>query len=204
MDTDNYLFFLATPGGKSHTEFLAVLEERGAAQKARVAYIEEHKIQNLWGSDRGIAGYVIKEHAEIPAGWMRSKKYNPGPGEIVIVPDGRKKALIREIEKKLAAIPSLPDSFAFSRRIGFGGYIGARAWRAASGEKIGDRVIIFVPKRDAGAGEHDAGQPDEAPEGKRQFIPPDCTPLKASEYFRMKEEHEAAQKKEQPAPAETA
>lgn len=186
--TTDRIPFLATPGGTSHTIATAYTAERIAAIKARDAYREKLGVFGLWGSDRGITGLVVNKDEPLRQGWRIAKDARPEtPEHVLIVPDGKQRKTVKALRAELAALPSLPDAHEFSRRIKFGGYCTDKWLMWASWESIGDAIIISVPRMREGSGQFIGSE-------KGQFIPPDCTELKLSDYHRMREEHEAAQK----------
>jgi hypothetical protein len=79
------------------------------------------------------------------------------------------------IDKRLKAI-KIPGSAEFSELIG-GGYfiVSGRNWASISFETIGDAYVVSMP----------IGDPEACKDA--EFIPPDATILKYSEYYAMKE-----------------
>lgn len=183
MDAENYLPFLAAPGGKTHAVALAIVAEREAATEARQRYIREHKLAGLWASESSVNGIIIREDETVPEGWKVKTRLEKG---VVLVPDGRKRALAKQLREAISRIPGLPGAHDFSKRLDFGGYVNAMAWRVAYFSKLGDAVVVFVPKLPS------KGTGWNAEDEKTQWTPPDSTLLKLSDYYRLREEFEAA------------
>lgn len=186
MDAENYLPFLATPGGKTYIVALAIVAEREAATEARRRYIREHKLAGLWASESSVNGIILREDEKVPEGWKVKTRLETG---VVLVPDGRKRVLAKQLREAISRIPGLPTAHDFSKRLDFGGYINASAWRVAYFSKLGDTVVVFVPKLPS------KGTGWNTEDEKTQWTPPDSTPLKLSDYYRLREEFEAAQPK---------
>jgi len=174
IDTEKRLVFLATPGGKSDTIARQLLAERTAAQQARLDYIKSKGIENLWANENAVAGLIVKPDA-IPAGFRKDAKYGTdADGHVCAIPDGKQRATYKEACKELASIPRLPGCMELDNRLGFGGYITGRCWMMISCEIVCGRMILSVPRME-----------------KNQFVPPDCSPLRFSEYFTLVEQAEA-------------
>lgn len=169
--------FLATIGGKTETIAREVMAERKAAYATRIDYMKSKGAHNLFGSDGGIAGIVVKEGA-IPDGWRRDPKRRTVDEGIVVVPDGKKKATYSALITELRALPIMPDALAFSGRIGCPLVFWDRRMWYSYYEIVNGQVIVAVPT---------VKDPDDAEAPKEQFIPPDCVQLKHSEYWAMKE-----------------
>lgn len=183
--------FLATPGGKTDAIARAIMAERIAAQKARREYLKSKgpDCMNLLGTDSHIIALIFKAGA-IPEGWRRDGKLSRKhsfEGGVVCTADPKKKDTFKKLEWELRDLPSLPDAHDFSNRIGFHFMVRDNRWKICGFERIGDNIVVEVPKwtpRDPkcdGEDQHNA-----------QFIPPDSTQLKYSEYYAMKEAAEAA------------
>jgi hypothetical protein len=178
--------FLATPGGKTDTIARAIMAERVAAQKARREYLKSkgEDCLNLLGSESRVSGLIYKPGA-IPDGWRRDaammRKYRPDNGGVIAVPD-KKKPTYNDLQRELSSIPSLPDAHSFSNRIGFHFMIRDNRWKICGFERIGESIVVEVPKWTPRNPEYD-GEDDH----NAQFVPPDSTQLKHSEYYTMKE-----------------
>ena len=185
---DNRIAFLATPGGKTEQLVRDIMRERQAAQDARIAYFKSKGADNLWASEGCVSGLVVKAD-KIPPGWRRDAKTGTlADGEIVVVPDGKQKATYKPLTFELRALPSLPGTHAFTSRLGADCVCTANphgrgmVMLFCSFEFVGDKVIVSIPKPGEGSSMLRAGdKPD------KQFIPPDCTQLKMSEYWALKE-----------------
>lgn len=180
MDSDR-IPFLATPGGKTETIARAVMAERKAAYATRIEYMKAKGAHNLFGSDGGIAGIVVKEDA-IPEGWRRDPKRRTIDSGIVVVPDGKKKATYAALIAELRALPEMPDGLAFSNRIGCPLVFWDRRMWYAYYEIVDGQIIVAIPT---------AKDPDDSEASKEQFIPADCVQLKHSEYWALKEKESA-------------
>jgi hypothetical protein len=182
---ENRIPFLTIPGGKSDKIAREVIAQRVAAQKARIAYLTAKgpDILNLFGNERAIGALILKDGAPMPDGWRKAnelhRKYSTEG--VFIVPDKRRKDTYALLCNELKQIPSLPDAHKFSARLGFGMMIRGRYMLLCSYEKIGEQIVISVPRYAPPEG----GLSDE--EHTKQFVPPDCTQLKLSEYYAMKE-----------------
>lgn len=174
MSLENRLLFIATPGGKSHQAIDAFHANADAAYEAQRNYANSLGAK-AWYGRGGIAALLFEnEPTELPVGFRRDPKHDM-QRMFALVPDKKAKAgKVRAAELK--ALPRSPDLMDFSKTIGFGFIIRGMAMMMASFETVGDSRILTIPKPE------DPG---------KQFIPPDCTPLKLSEYYAMKEAEEA-------------
>lgn len=175
---EDYIPFLATPGGKTDTIARAVMTERKEAYAKRIEYMKAKGAHNLFGSDGGIAGLVVEENA-IPEGWRRDPKRRTVDKGIVVVPDGKKKATYAALIAELRSLPVMPDGMDFSHRLGFPLVVWNRRMWHAYFEIIGGQIIVAIPT---------AKDPDDAEALKEPFIPSDCVQLKHSEYYALKEQ----------------
>lgn len=192
---EHYIPFLATTGGKCHIVADEIGRERVSAKQARIDYLKSKGDDAiaLWGGERAIVSIVYKP-GKIPSGWRRDqklhRKHAAPEGGIFAVPDGKQRETYKTISAELANIPSMPGAEEFTRRIGGSFVIVGMTMRFCWFERIGEALIVMVPRIKT---KEEAAENAEI-HGKemKQFIPPDCTELKLSDYYRMKEEHEAA------------
>lgn len=187
MDTSKRTLFLAIKGGQSDQIVRKLEADRKSAQASRIKYLKSKgkNVLNLWGSDGGIYALIVKE-GKMPLGWRRDsrleRKHCAPKGGMFAVPDGKQKETYKAFRDELRALPSLPGWMQFSNRIGVGCQLHGMSMLFATFERVGDVTVLSIPMR----GESSRKQPE--------FVPPDCKPLKWSEYFEMKEKLEEKKK----------
>lgn len=192
MSLENRLLFIATPGGKSHAIVMAYIAECQACHDARSAYCKQLNA-DAYHAGWGISALLFKPEVTLPDGYRIDEKRGRHEGMVYAVPN-RKVAAGKARVKELESLPGMPDAMRFSRLIGFPVYIKGRAMLQASYGKIGESYIISIPKMDEVTESDLTGNLNDVSKKKAsQFIPPDCTPLKLSEYYAMKEAEEAKQ-----------
>lgn len=180
MNENKRTYYAAKVGGKSHEICEQIIKDRDAAQKARMKYLKSkgNDVVNLWASESCVHALIVKP-GKIPVGWRRSseihRKHVAPDGGVFAVPDGKQRATYKALKQELRNIPSLPDCWSFTSRLGYAGQLHGMSMMLCSFEKIGDTFVLSVPDR---------GNSD--PE-KNKFVPPDCKELKMSEYWAMKE-----------------
>lgn len=179
MNIEERNLFVATPGGFAHALVLTIEKERNAAYRARVAYLKSkgRDVLGLWGTDSSICALVVKSD-KIPTGWRRDSKLHrkhcaPDDG-VFAVPDGKQRETYKELKQELRSLPKLLDFLAFTDRIGTAPQLYGMRMLLATYEKVSGNIVISVPKPG------DSGS-------RTPFVPKDCTPLKWSEYYAMKE-----------------
>lgn len=161
-----YRYYIAA--GRSLEVCEKIRDQRQEAYEALKAIIAELGANNAFGQPR-ILSFTFDEGKAPQTGWKRAKR---APG---YYPDRRTKGngpLIKRIE----AI-RLPGSWELHTELGLEMCIAEDTGRGSvilstSAETIGDKVILRVPLDHAG----------------KHAAPPDAVPIKASEYWRMKEE----------------
>lgn len=169
-----FAYYIA--GGKS----LDAAREVQAGLKVAAVEIEQIKAEfgakGVMRMSTRISGLVFDADAA-PAGWR--KDY--GAGTRFYAPYRKTKA-DKAIWAKFHAV-KIPDASTFSALIGMGGGIMTGPGSSGHGftisyafyEMLSDgRMVITIPLPEAGS--------EAAP-----FVPPDCVPLKVSEYFALKE-----------------
>lgn len=173
-----YKYYIA--GGKTLDAVRAWQKELHLSDAAIDQLKSEFGAKGMVRRGERIAGLIFE--GEAPAGW-RSEW---GAGSKFHFPYRKTKA-DKAIWAKFSAI-NIPTARAFSTLLGLGAH--GVMTQSASGlgftmhypvfETLADeRVIVSIPASDSG-------------DPEKEFIPPDCEPLKVSEYFALKEADEAA------------
>lgn len=173
-----YHYFLITGGEiqAAHEKFMAL---RDSQWDARAKLCEEFGAKACYANECRVVGLVFSPEKTPPAGWKQVKG-EPG----VFRPHGRG---FNELRKRMEQDYPFSGASKFQELV-LGRdnpfeFMDGMSMRFMIYEKIGQHLILLVPKLEKQAAWF---------EGK--FVPPDdkCTPLKTSEYWRLKEEHEAA------------
>lgn len=173
MNIEDRLIFIATPNGETHKAIEAFHALANSAYEAQRNYASSIGAR-AWFGRGGITALLFeKEPTEMPKGFRRDFKSDQ-QGMFAIVPDKKTKDGKARAEE-LKGLPRSPDLMDFSKSIGFNFIIRNMRMMLASFETLGETRFVTIPKYE-----------DES----KQFIPPDCTTLKLSEYYAMKESSE--------------
>ncbi len=176
MSIEHYAIFRAPEHSPAYVFAHDIMRERQAAHEVRCAFASEIKAEGLWASDAQVTGAVFI--APLPPGWRKSHDIETG---VIAKPDCKTK-IGKELKAKLAALPVMPDSWAYTKRIGGPTLIIGRVMRYCFFEQIGDAVFVMSPLPDA--------------ENKvKLFEPSGCERVPLSVYFAAKEAQEAKAKK---------
>lgn len=159
--------------GESHEKIKSLIEARESAWVARRALMNKYGGSSCYGNDNSILGLVF-EGAVVPEGFKRA----PGSVENVYILNKRikaGKALVKEFGNPDLVVPGAREfHWKFSSSMWMGEHIPGRGFPIAYilFEKFGDEFVLLVPI---------TGRP------KNWTAPADCTPMKRSEYWLMKE-----------------
>jgi hypothetical protein len=182
-----YLYYVIE-SGPALTAIDEMNEEHKTLTKERKRVVEKYGAKGCVVGNSGCSGLIFED--EPPANWTKSKESRRTcylPGKRVEGWQEKRdeiKALrivdSRTLQEKLTGRDD-PFRFMCNSHSYFMAY-----------EKIGDLKILTVPDVKATKDESQSGgifnnEPWEAPEG--------CRPIKTSEYYRIKEEHEASTEK---------
>lgn len=170
----DYRYFKAA--GRSLEIVREVQRQRHDAAKARSDYARERGAAGYYGTDGSFIGiYFDGEATQIP-GWRLSREGDKR--KPVMVPDDRTKpgrAVRAEMNNK--ARFEMPGVMEFGERLGCPWAITPGHAYFPTFEPIGDVVVIRVPDLEQLA----------------DFTPPDAEPMKASEYWALREAHQPAE-----------
>lgn len=176
MSVENRVYFVAA--GRSLAAIEKMWADRKAAHCARLDYAKSIGGEGYFRLNQSFVGVSFPVGSALPKGWKRSQEWSTDKYDVAL-PDRRVK-VGKQAERELRFearfhMPEPSNVFHGSRIIGNHLY-----WPNI--EKIGDAWVIGIPR--AGADGDESTGP--------QYVPEDAIPLKLSDYFRMKEEAEAA------------
>lgn len=169
MRNENDQLYFEVTGGAIMAAIEAWRKEYREGTAARTAFMREFGSTEALVSSGGIIALKFEDKSKVPTGWIKVKKH----GSNAYVP-GKTTEELKRLKIRMNGI-RCPSNDLFQALCGAGplDFFSNMCIRTMGFESYGSTFILTVPKMEAGQW----NSPDEY-----------CTPLKTSEYWKIREE----------------
>lgn len=160
--SEDSAYYVVTPGGFAEEQIDKFFEKMVEVDQQWKDFASKHNSKNMY-IGRNLSGLEF-ERSEVPLGWTSNSKLPAN-----IYRPARLKVCM-EAYKEFKALKSKPSGLDLANMLGIGAVFSGMRLSTPGFEKIGDTKVLILH-----------------PESK---VPEGVTPIKTSEYWKMKEDEE--------------